>query len=110
MCRGTCRHPAPHPKEFLAAVLWGYVNPEDLDHVRTQFRPHELPGDELLITQFEAQCIDGGAFVRANRRHDADPRELALRSRRRTHASPTTRRYLETSLGRSALSKGMPHR
>lgn len=47
--------PATEAEELLAAVLWGYVNPEDLHEVRKQFAPRDVSADELLITQFEGQ-------------------------------------------------------
>jgi hypothetical protein len=47
--------PANEAEELLAAILWGYINPEDLDEVRKQYVPHEVAGDDLLFTAFEGQ-------------------------------------------------------
>ena len=47
--------PATPGEELVASVLWGYVNPEDVDQIRKQFAPQPVTAEELLITQVEAQ-------------------------------------------------------
>ena len=41
--------PANEAEELLAAILWGYINPEDLDEVRKQYVPHEVAGRRHLF-------------------------------------------------------------
>ena len=51
--------PMPAPKtpaeQLLAAVLWGYIDPANMDELRKQFAPSDIPAEALPIALFEAQ-------------------------------------------------------
>jgi len=49
--------PAPETpaEELLAAVLWGYIDPANMDELRKQFLPSDMPVDALPIALCEAQ-------------------------------------------------------
>jgi hypothetical protein len=49
--------PAPRTpaEDLLAAVLWGYIDPANMDELRKQFLPSDIPADALPIALVEAQ-------------------------------------------------------